>query len=52
MYEQFSAYIQLIYGLLFVYSIYLNMHSFELFICGNSAPHVRDIFWLMQVREK
>jgi hypothetical protein len=35
-----------------------NVHSFELFICGHSAPYisvhscVRDTFWLMQVREK
>jgi hypothetical protein len=59
-YKQFSAYIQLLYGLQFSHAmeICLNMCSFELFICEHSAPYtsahscVRDTFCLMQAREK
>jgi hypothetical protein len=42
----------------FPFEICPNIPSFELFICGRSAPYtsahscVRDTFWLMQAREK
>jgi hypothetical protein len=57
-YKQFSVYRQLLYGFQCPLEICLNVHSFELFICGHSAPYtsvhscVRDTFWLMQERSK
>ena len=39
MYKQFSAYIQLLYGLQFSLGNLSYVHSFELFICGHNAPY-------------